>query len=69
MKQICIGIFTYVLYIFIIIEVILRNVTQLDSLKNNFKFALTLFESNFSANRTLPSSYLFWTVKRLVDYL
>jgi hypothetical protein len=27
------------------------------------------FQSNFSANRTLPSSYLFWAVKRLVDYL
>jgi hypothetical protein len=28
-----------------------------------------LFQSNFSANRILPSSYLFWVVKRLVDYL
>jgi hypothetical protein len=27
------------------------------------------FQSNFSANRILPSSYLFWAVKRLVDYL
>jgi hypothetical protein len=26
------------------------------------------FQSNFSANRILPSSYLFWAVKRLVDY-
>jgi hypothetical protein len=27
------------------------------------------FQSNFSANRILPSSYLFWAGKRLVDYL
>jgi hypothetical protein len=27
------------------------------------------FQSNFSANRILPSSYLFWAVKRLVDYV
>jgi len=26
-------------------------------------------ESNFSANRILPSSYLFWAGKSLVDYL
>jgi hypothetical protein len=29
---------------------------------------LNPFQSNFSANRILPSSYLFWAVKRLVDY-
>jgi hypothetical protein len=27
------------------------------------------FQSNFSANRILPSSCLFWTGKGLVDYL
>jgi hypothetical protein len=27
------------------------------------------FQSNFSANRILPSSYLFWAVKSLVDYV
>jgi hypothetical protein len=27
------------------------------------------FQCNFSANRVLLSSYLFWVVKRLVDYL
>jgi hypothetical protein len=27
------------------------------------------FQSNFSANRILPSSYLFWAAKKLVDYL
>jgi hypothetical protein len=27
------------------------------------------FQSNFSANRILPSPYLFWMGKRLVDYL
>jgi hypothetical protein len=27
------------------------------------------FQSNFSANRILPSSYLFWAGKMLVDYL
>jgi hypothetical protein len=26
------------------------------------------FQSNFSATRILPSSYLFWAGKRLVDY-
>jgi hypothetical protein len=30
---------------------------------------LNPFQSNFSANRILPGSYLFWAVKRLVDYL
>jgi hypothetical protein len=30
---------------------------------------LNPFQSNFSANRILPSSYLFFAVKRLVDYL
>jgi hypothetical protein len=30
---------------------------------------LTLSNPFFSANRILPSSYLFWAVKRLVDYL
>jgi hypothetical protein len=27
------------------------------------------FQSNFSATRILPSSYLFWAGKRLVGYL
>ena len=27
------------------------------------------FQSNFSANHILPSSYLMWAGKRLVDYL
>jgi hypothetical protein len=27
------------------------------------------FQFNFSATRILPSSYLFWAGKRLVDYL
>jgi hypothetical protein len=31
--------------------------------------ALTLSNPIFSANRILPSSYLFWAVKRLVEYL
>jgi hypothetical protein len=30
--------------------------------------ALNPFQSNFSANRILPSCYLFWAAKRLVDY-
>jgi len=30
---------------------------------------LNPFQSNFSANRILPSSNLFWAGKRLVDYL
>jgi hypothetical protein len=39
----------------------------------NFKWfwneSVNPFQSNFSANRIHPSSYLFWAVKRLVDYL
>jgi hypothetical protein len=31
-------------------------------------YCINPFQSNFSANRILPSSYLFWAVKRLVDY-
>jgi hypothetical protein len=30
---------------------------------------LNPFQSNFSATRILPNSYLFWAGKRLVDYL
>jgi hypothetical protein len=33
------------------------------------KVYLNPFQSNFSANRILPSSYLVWAVKRLLDYL
>jgi hypothetical protein len=29
---------------------------------------LNPFQFNFSANRILSSTYLFWAVKRLVDY-
>jgi hypothetical protein len=32
-------------------------------------FYINPFQSNFSANRILPSDYLFWAGKRLVDYL
>jgi hypothetical protein len=35
---------------------------------NSYK-PINPFKSNFSANRKLPSSYLFWAVKRLMDYL
>jgi hypothetical protein len=35
----------------------------------NHTCVLTLPKSNFSVNRLLPSSNLFWAVKRLVDYL
>jgi hypothetical protein len=31
--------------------------------------AINSFQSNFSATRILPSSYLFWAGKRLMDYL
>jgi hypothetical protein len=31
-------------------------------------YSINPFQSTFSANRILPSSYLFWAVKRLVDY-
>jgi len=32
-------------------------------------FSFNPFQSTFSANRILPSSYLLWAGKRLVDYL
>jgi hypothetical protein len=34
-----------------------------------FIYSINPFQSNFSTNRIIPSSYLFWAVKRLVDYL
>jgi hypothetical protein len=48
-----------------------------DSVRNSYPLkrqqekviGINPFQSNFSANRILPSSYLFWEVKRLVDYL
>ena len=33
------------------------------------QYIINPFQSNFSANRILPSSYLLWAGKRLVDYL
>jgi hypothetical protein len=36
---------------------------------DNTRYCINPFQSNFSANRILPSSYLFWAGKRLVDYL
>jgi hypothetical protein len=33
-----------------------------------FRLYINPFQSNFSAIRILPSSYLFWAGKRLVDY-
>jgi hypothetical protein len=36
---------------------------------NRDMFNINPFQSNFSANRILPSSYLFWAVKRMMDYL
>jgi hypothetical protein len=41
------------------------------SRRNSFTptYLLNPFQSNFSATRILPSSYLFWAGKRLVDYL
>jgi hypothetical protein len=33
---------------------------------NRLEYRFNPFQSNFSANRILPSSYLFWAVKRLV---
>jgi hypothetical protein len=37
--------------------------------KSSKNKVINSFQSNFSANRILPNSYLFWAVKRLVDYL
>jgi len=34
-----------------------------------YLYAVNPFQSNFSANHILPSSYLSWAGKRLVDYL
>jgi hypothetical protein len=36
---------------------------------HHVEYNISPFQSNFSANRILPSSYLFWAGKRLVDYL
>jgi hypothetical protein len=41
----------------------------LTSTPNSVSWNINPFQSNFSANRILPSSYLFWAVKGLVDYL
>jgi hypothetical protein len=43
-----------------------QNILKINILVQN---TFNPFESNFSANRILPSSYLFWAGKRLVDYL
>jgi hypothetical protein len=50
------------------------SVTEIKFIKLFFLISVALiyfnpFQSNFSANRILPSSYLFWAVKSLVDYL
>jgi hypothetical protein len=42
---------------------------DVDRLCQTSDSSINPFQSNFSDNRTLPSSYLFWVVKRLVDYL
>jgi hypothetical protein len=36
---------------------------------SSYATTINPFQSNFSATRILPSSYLFWAGKRLVDYL
>jgi hypothetical protein len=49
-----------------------NNIAQIPATcvnKNYHSSVINPFQSNFSANRILPSSYLFWAVKRLVDYL
>jgi hypothetical protein len=38
------------------------------TLKIQLTFTFSPFQSNFSANRIIPSSHLFWAGKRLVDY-
>jgi hypothetical protein len=40
-----------------------------ETLKVKEREKINPFQSNFSAHRILPSSYLFWAVKKLVDYL
>jgi hypothetical protein len=47
---------------------ILPNI-QIECLQSSNIALLNPFQSNFSANHILHSSYLFWAVKRLVDYL
>ena len=42
---------------------------HVNCLKNNIKIYIKPFQTNFSANCILPSSYLFWAGRRLVDYL
>jgi hypothetical protein len=51
---------------------IVQNVTECLPVNMEFLCAqlkLNPFQSNFSATRILPSSYLFWAEKRLVGYL
>jgi hypothetical protein len=43
----------------------LKIMPYVPSKRNNYN----PFQSNFSATRILPSSYLFWAGKRLVGYL
>jgi hypothetical protein len=47
----------------------IQNIKEYCTISLSQLFFFNPFQSNFSANRTLPSSYLFWAVKRLVDYL
>jgi hypothetical protein len=45
------------------------KVTELMKWKHLNKYKINPFQSKFSATCILPSSYLFWAGKRLVDYL
>jgi hypothetical protein len=46
-----------------------KRMTHLGTPRHKWENNINPFQSNISANRILPSSYLFWAVKRLLDYL
>jgi hypothetical protein len=47
----------------------LKRSARISKLERKTNEYISHFQSNVYANRMLPSSYLFWAVKRLVDYL
>jgi hypothetical protein len=62
-------IYTYIKFIFMGHWLILKAFVNPGAVESFTWEAPNLFRSNFSATRILPSSYLFWVGKRLVDYV
>jgi hypothetical protein len=48
---------------------IMCELNLIESEQGKLTVNINPFQSNFSATRILPSAYLFWAGKRLVDYL